>query len=165
MRLGLLTSIAVCVVLVSSQPAARADIPPPQACTSPGQPCTNAGTSANQAGTCATTTCTRTVPAADGGTMQMMYSCMLCVASGAGGGAGTGGASGNGGASGAAGGGDGAADASTNPPRHDSGGCAVAAGSPGSSAGPAAVLALCGLAVALRRGRRRTGGRRSHRAR
>ena len=46
---------------------ARADVAPPDTCTSPGQPCQNAGAENNQAGTCVASTCQRSVPNADGG--------------------------------------------------------------------------------------------------
>lgn len=57
---------------------ARADVPPPDLCTSPGQPCQNAGTQYNQSGTCTATTCTKTLPNGDGGTTTMTYDCNLC---------------------------------------------------------------------------------------
>jgi MYXO-CTERM domain-containing protein len=127
---------------------AWADIPPPQACTAPGQPCSNAGTSANQAGTCTTTTCSRTMPLPDGGTMVTNYSCMLCQVSGAGGSGDAG--SGSGGHSGSGSGGSGS-DASTTPGGKSSG-CSIGGGAPISSlAGP---LALAGLLM-VTRGRRR----------
>src|SRR5689334_9872357 len=57
---------------------ARADVPPPDLCTSPGQPCQNAGPQNNQAGTCTATTCMKTIPDGDGGTTTMTYDCSLC---------------------------------------------------------------------------------------
>ena len=103
---------------------ARADVPPPDLCTSPGQPCQNAGAQYNQAGTCTATTCTKTIPNADGGTTTMTYDCNLCQTT-------DGGTSGGG---------------------KSSSGCAVAAnGSPGTAGGSALALALLGIAVARRR--------------
>jgi len=57
---------------------ARADVPPPDLCTSPDQPCQNAGAQHNQAGTCMATTCTKTLPNGDGGFTTMTYDCNLC---------------------------------------------------------------------------------------
>ena len=91
---------------------ARADIAPPDQCTAHGQPCTNAGPQFDQAGTCVAMTCTKQVPAPDGGTTTMTYECNRCTAGGAGG---TGGATGTGGAGG-----------STSQPVSKSSGCAVA---------------------------------------
>lgn len=85
--------VGAMLVLMAMQGArpARADVPPPDACTAPGQPCTNAGPGHDQAGVCTESTCTRTVPAPDGGTMSMSYACNLCKVAGAGGDGGTGG--------------------------------------------------------------------------
>ena len=69
---------------------ARADVPPPDLCTSPGQPCQNAGAQYNSPGTCVATTCTKQVPAPDGGMMPMTYDCNLCKAPDAGTGGGGG---------------------------------------------------------------------------
>lgn len=102
---------------------ARADVPPPDLCTSPGQPCQNAGAQYNQAGTCAATTCTKTVPNGDGGTTTMTYDCNLCRTV-------DGGTSGGG----------------------SSSGCAIAAGGPAEATGGSAVaLALLGIALGRRR--------------
>lgn len=74
---------------------ARADVAPPDSCTSPGQPCQNAGPQFDSAGTCVSGTCTKQVPAPDGGTMSMTYDCNRCTASGGAGGSGTGATSGS----------------------------------------------------------------------
>jgi MYXO-CTERM domain-containing protein len=63
----LLIAVSLAIVTVGAN-RARADVPPPDLCTSPGQPCQNAGANANQAGTCMATTCTKTIPDGDGGT-------------------------------------------------------------------------------------------------
>ncbi len=103
---------------------ARADVPPPDLCTSPGQPCQNAGAQHNQAGTCMTTTCMRTVPTGDGGTTTMTYDCNLCRMP-------DGGTTGGGGSS---------------------SGCAIAASGPAEAAGGLVVaLALLGIALGRRR--------------
>src|SRR5262245_19364868 len=65
---------AIVATLIVAVPA-RADLAPPDHCTAPGQPCQNAGPQFNQAGTCTATTCTRQVPAPDGGMMPMSYDC------------------------------------------------------------------------------------------
>ena len=59
---------------------ARADVAPPDSCTSPGQPCQNAGPQYDSPGSCVATTCTRQVPAPDGGMMPMTYDCNRCTA-------------------------------------------------------------------------------------
>lgn len=74
---------------------ARADVAPPDSCTSPGQPCQNAGPQFDGAGTCVAGTCTKQVPAPDGGTMSMTYDCNRCTANGGAGGSGTGATSGS----------------------------------------------------------------------
>jgi hypothetical protein len=102
---------------------ARADVPPPDLCTSPGQPCQNAGPQYNQAGTCMATTCTKTLPNGDGGTTTMTYDCNLCRTV-------DGGTSGGG----------------------KSSGCTIAARGPGGAAGGSLiVLALVALSLARRR--------------
>jgi hypothetical protein len=103
---------------------ARADVPPPDLCTSPGQPCQNAGAQYNQAGTCVATTCTKTAPTGDGGTTTVSYDCDLCRKV-------DGGTSGGGGSS---------------------SGCAIAAnGPPGAAEGSARVLALIGIVLGRKR--------------
>jgi hypothetical protein len=57
---------------------ARADLLPPDLCSSPGQPCQNAGPQRDQAGTCTATTCTRSVLGGDGTVTSMSYDCTLC---------------------------------------------------------------------------------------
>jgi MYXO-CTERM domain-containing protein len=118
-------SLAVCLATIAvGVNRARADVPPPDLCTSPGQSCQNAGAQHNQAGTCVATTCMKTVPDDDGGTMTMTYDCNLCRTP-------------DGGTSGGGGG---------------SSGCAIAGSGPaGPAGGPAVVLALVGLALARRR--------------
>jgi hypothetical protein len=76
--LAFLSAAAWLAILTVGANRARADVPPPDLCTSPGQPCQNAGAQHNQAGTCMATTCTRTVPSGDGGTTTMSYDCNLC---------------------------------------------------------------------------------------
>lgn len=91
-----LSSLAlIAVALTLGAAAARADVPPPDACTSPGQPCQNAGPQFDRTGTCVRTTCTRQVPAADGGTMPMSYDCNLCRTPDGGAGGSGGGSSGS----------------------------------------------------------------------
>jgi MYXO-CTERM domain-containing protein len=117
---------------------ARADVAPPDTCTSPGQPCQNAGTQYNQTGTCMASTCQRSVPSADGGRTAMSYACDLCEATGTGGSNGTGGSTGTAGATAHTGG--------------SSSGCAVAPGpAEGDGPGGVGVLVVMGLAVVLRR--------------
>jgi hypothetical protein len=135
-----LALVAVVVLLALAGPA-RADIPPPDACTAPGQPCTNAGAGHDQGGTCTMSTCTKTVPSPDGGTMSMSYACNLCqVAQGGSGGAG-------------GGTGSGGAGAPKPPPSKDSG-CALGGGIPaGSSEAVLVGAGLLGLFQARRRRR------------
>ena len=102
---------------------ARADVPPPDLCTSPGQPCQNAGAQHNQAGTCMATTCTKTLPNGDGGTTTMTYDCNLCRTV-------DGGTSGGG----------------------KSSGCTIAAGGPSEAVG-SSLMTLALLAIALGRRR------------
>ena len=82
---------AVVATLAVGATRARADVPPPDLCTAPGQSCMNAGPQFNGAGTCVATTCTKQVPAPDGGMMPMTYDCNLCQApdGGTGGGGGS----------------------------------------------------------------------------
>ena len=131
---------AVAATLAVGAGIARADVAPPDSCTTPGQPCTNAGPQFDQAGTCVTATCTKQVPAPTGGTMSMTYDCSHCAAGGSGGGSG------------------GSAGGSTSPPTSKSSGCAVA--SERSDAGPLAprvsLLVIAGVILAAAR-RRNTG--------
>ena len=144
---------------------ARADIAPPDSCSSPGQPCQNAGTGYNQAGTCVATTCTKQVRSSDGGLTPMTYSCNACQPSGAGGssGTGTGGsggttatgtggttAAGTGGttATGTGGMGTGGAASHTS---SGSSGCTVAGSAGGGDAPSLIALGLFGLALGSRR--------------
>jgi len=73
----LIVAMSLAILTVGAN-RARADVPPPDLCTSPGQPCQNAGTQYNQSGTCTATTCTKTLPNGDGGTTTMTYDCNLC---------------------------------------------------------------------------------------
>ena len=146
--------LAGLLLIFGASAPAWADIAPPQSCTAPGQPCSNAGPSSNQAGTCTTTTCSRVVPAPDGGTMVMTYACTLCQISGAGGAgqdasAGSGGSAGSAGSGGSGGSGN-AADASTTP-THKGSGCSFGGGTGHSPL--AGLLALAGLGLVA--GRRR----------
>lgn len=127
-RISALLSFAVWLAIVAfGTNRARADVPPPDLCTSPGQPCQNAGAQNNQGGTCMATTCTKTVPGADGGTTTMTYDCNVCRMT-------DGGTTGGG----------------------SSSGCAIASvGSVPSVGGPAVVLAVLGLALGRRRRRTR----------
>jgi MYXO-CTERM domain-containing protein len=121
----LVIAVSVAIVAVSAK-RVRADVPPPDLCTSPGQPCQNAGAQFNQAGTCMATTCTKTVPNGDGGTTTMTYDCNLCrMVDGGTNGGGT------------------------------SSGCAIAARSSGTAHGSAVALVLLGIALARRRRTRR----------
>jgi MYXO-CTERM domain-containing protein len=135
-----LSVLVLSLVLGVGAGVARADLAPPDSCSSPGQPCQNAGAAYNQSGTCTAATCQRSVPNADGGLTSMSYACDVCQAMGTGGGSGTG----TGGSTGAAG-----------APAHTGGGssgCAVAPGRPdGSGPGGVAVLVAIGLAAAFRR--------------
>jgi len=117
--------VSIAIVSVGAN-RARADVPPPDLCTSPGQPCQNAGAQYNQAGTCMATTCTKTVPDGDGGTTTMTYDCNLCRT----------------------------VDGGTNGGGKSSG-CAIAAGGPPEAAGGSMMaLALLGIALGRRRPRR-----------
>lgn len=129
---------------------ARADLAPPDSCSSPGQPCQNAGASNDQAGTCTATTCTKRVQPVDGGSETMAYACNLCQAppsdagnNATGGVTGTG-TSGTGGAAGSAG-------VSACPACKSTSGCAVAG--PGADLGGVALLVVSLLALAFRRRR------------
>lgn len=145
MRAWLIVSLVV-VFAALGVGAARADIAPPDACTSPGQPCQTAGAQYDQAGICTTTLCTRYMPSTDGGGTTMRYNCNRCeisdagVSTGAGGGGeATGGSPGTGG--------------SKVPPNCCSilpGGCAIAP-SDADGTGGLALLAVVGLTVLLRR--------------
>jgi uncharacterized protein (TIGR03382 family) len=138
--------VASLATLVTGGGVARADIAPPDSCSSPGQPCQNAGTGYNQAGSCVATTCTKQVRSSDGGLTPMTYSCDVCQASGAAGSGGTGtGGSGPGGSSGTGTGGA---------PSHSSSGssgCTVAGNAGGGDAASMIALGLLGLALGSRR--------------
>jgi len=141
--------VALVVTLTIGVGLARADIAPPDSCSSPGQPCQNAGAGYDQAGACVATTCTKQVRSSDGGLTPMTYSCNVCQLSGAGGSSGTenGGSSGTG-----TGGGVGTGGA----PSHSSSGssgCAIAGNAGGGDAAAVIALGLIGLAL---RSRRRT---------
>ncbi|HXU60451.1 MAG TPA: hypothetical protein VN962_02030 [Polyangia bacterium] len=142
--------LVVCLVLVFAAVGAgvaRADIPPPDACSAPGQPCQTAGPGYDQAGVCTTSLCTKYMPSPDGGGTTMRYNCNLCAVSDAGvttgtggGGQATGGSTGTGGA--------------RIPPNCCSvvGGCAVAPRDAGRGGlGVIGLLAALGLTVFLRR--------------
>ena len=116
----LAAAAAMVAALAVGATRARADLAPPDTCTAPGQPCMNAGPQFNGAGTCVAMTCTKQVPAADGGTTSLTYDCNRCTA-GAGGATGTGGTTATGGAGGATGTGG-----SSSQPSSKSSGCTVA---------------------------------------
>jgi len=139
--------VATLATLVIGDGAARADLAPPDSCSSPGQPCQNAGAAYNQAGSCVATTCTKQVRSSDGGLTPMTYSCNACELSGA---AGSGGvATGSGGvATGSGGSGTGGT------PSHTSGGssgCAVGGKAGGGDLTAVIALGLVGLALISRR--------------
>ena len=139
--------VATLATLVIGDGAARADLAPPDSCSSPGQPCQNAGAAYNQAGSCVATTCTKQVRSSDGGLTPMTYSCNACELSGA---AGSGGAAtGSGGvATGSGGSGTGGT------PSHTSGGssgCAVGGKAGGGDLTAVIALGLVGLALISRR--------------
>jgi MYXO-CTERM domain-containing protein len=143
---------ALTAVLTVGATGARADVAPPDSCTAPGQPCMNAGPQYDRAGTCVAATCTRTVPAPDGGSMSMSYACNRCQAADGGTGGGAGGAGGGG----AGGNGTGAGGSSSPTPSESSGWCAVAAHDDGQAVTPALLLAA-GLVLGATRRRRRAG--------
>jgi MYXO-CTERM domain-containing protein len=142
--------VSVFVVLASAPGVVRADLAPPNECTSPGQPCQTAGTQYNQAGTCVATTCTKSVPNSDGGRTPMSYACDLCQAAGAAGSNGAAGANAAAGSNGAAG--TRGAAGSNGGVHTGGGGCSVAPVDDGPG-GWALIVALgaLGLAAALRR--------------
>lgn len=67
------------LLLAAGAEGARADIPPPTACSTKGERCRNAGEDAKQPGVCAEQTCQRFVP--DMG-KSIDVPCMRCVAEG-----------------------------------------------------------------------------------
>ena len=69
-------ALPVLLAFLVASPA-RADIPPPDACTTAGQPCSNAGPSANQPGMCTASKCTKTLPNGDGGFTTTERDCLL----------------------------------------------------------------------------------------
>jgi MYXO-CTERM domain-containing protein len=165
---GRLVLVSFLTVVAAGVGVARADVPPPDSCTSPGQPCQNGGPSYDQAGTCVAATCTKSVPAADGGRMSLSYACHLCQPGGGGGGAGgaatggaggaatggaaTGGAAGSAATGGTASGGTtaGSGGVAVDGSLKSSSGCAIAPGDRGEPAGLALLVAI-GLAAVLRR--------------
>jgi MYXO-CTERM domain-containing protein len=149
MRARIFVSSVVVFAAVSAG-AARADIAPPDACTSPGQPCQTAGPGYDQAGVCVTALCTKYIPAADGGGTTMRYNCNLCQVSDAGVSTGTGGG-------GEATGGSPGTGGSKVPPNccGVASGCAVA---PGDGAGLTG-LGLLAMAATIALSRRRAGSK------
>ena len=136
---------------------ARADLAPPDTCSSPGQPCQNAGPAYNQAGSCVAATCTKQIRSSDGGLTPVSYSCNACQVSGAAGtggtsasGAGGTGVAGTGGMSVAGTGGAGTGGASSRTSGGSSG-CAVAGKTGGGDIGLKLALGLVGLALVSRR--------------
>jgi MYXO-CTERM domain-containing protein len=155
LTIAAVSSVLTAVLLVAG--VARADLAPPDTCTSPGQPCQNAGSQYDQAGTCASTTCTKSVRGPDGGLTPMTYACNVCQPSGAGGAGASGhpgGSTGTGGAAGASGqtgGSTGTGGAATSTSGGSSG-CAIAGG--GADPGAGGLLALIGLGLVVARRRR-----------
>jgi|KBSMisStaDraftv2_1062788.scaffolds.fasta_scaffold773962_2 hypothetical protein len=149
---ALALTAAIAILAFTAAPA-RADLAPPDSCTSPGQPCQNAGPQHDASGTCIGATCTKQVPAPDGGTMTMSYDCNRCQPGS--GGAGGDGAGGGGGSAGAAGGGAGSGGTGgSSPPSSKSSGCSVAAAGRDGAGGAGALLLIATLV--LTSGRRRT---------
>jgi MYXO-CTERM domain-containing protein len=150
-----ITGAAIAIlVAVSGEGAARADIPPADACTAPGQPCQNAGPNYDQPGSCVAATCQKG-HLEDGGVVYTPYDCHLCRGdggSGGGGGSAAGGASATGGSGGATTGHGGATatGGSRANPGGSSSGCSLAGGE---SATPATWL-LIGLGGFLARRRK-----------
>ena len=82
--LRILPFAAVAVTFLSLSGRARADVPPPDACSdtaSVGQACTNAGENDDEPGTCQNATCPHSVSNGDGGFTTGNEPCILCVAS------------------------------------------------------------------------------------
>jgi MYXO-CTERM domain-containing protein len=126
---------------------ARADIAPPDLCTSPGQPCQNAGAVINnqpgQPGLCTATTCAKSTRNTDGGFTSTSYACNRCLPTDAG----TASSDGSGGSTGS-----GSAGSSGSTKSSGSSGCAIAAGrADHRSSGGALVLVALGLMAAVRR--------------
>jgi MYXO-CTERM domain-containing protein len=142
---SLLFVCSVVVLAALGSEVARADVAPPDSCTSPGQPCQAAGPQYNQAGICTTTVCTKYLPSPDGGGTTMRYDCNRCEVSDAG--AGSGGTTASGGASGGAQG-TGGFPSCCGSARS---GCAVAASHPDGGQLGLALLIGVGLAVMVRR--------------
>ena len=63
----------LCAVSLFATSAARADIPPPDACNTQGAVCHNAGTSASEDGVCTAKTCSKGPPG-----QEYTYECLLC---------------------------------------------------------------------------------------
>ena len=72
----------VATLAIGAAPA-RADEVPPGSCSSPGQTCMTAGPRHDKRGLCVAATCTKTLPAPDGGTRSITYDCHECLASAA----------------------------------------------------------------------------------
>lgn len=80
----LLPFAAVAVTLFSLSGTARADVPPPDACSdsaSVGSSCTNAGDNHDEPGTCQNSSCLHATHLEDGGVASGDEPCVLCVAS------------------------------------------------------------------------------------
>lgn len=145
MKLRLLPSLVILGALALAPRAARADVPPGNACNTEGSACNTAGTGFNQPGVCTMSTCQH--PGPDGSTS---YGCLLCLESDSGtaGSGGSGASGGTGGSAGKSGTGGSSGKASSG----DSGGCSLAAAPEGSGL---AALMLLGGAAALAVSRRR----------
>jgi hypothetical protein len=133
---------------------ARADVPPPDACTTAGSECSNAGDDFDEPGTCFLRTCTKGPPGE-----EVEYECLRCEKPGEGGGGagGAGGsANGEGGEKAGPGGAATTGGSSPTPPKDDDDddddGCSVSY--VGTEHGLAGLMLFLGVAL-LRRGRRR----------
>jgi MYXO-CTERM domain-containing protein len=140
---GVCSIVTVVGVLAFAAAAARADLAPPDMCTAPNQPCQNAGPQYNRSGICVATTCTKQVPAADGGMTSMTYDCNRCEM-----------ADGGAGGAGGSGGGDGGPGPKPTP---GSSGCAVSSVTGDGENALPGILLLAGLALAASRRRTSVG--------
>jgi hypothetical protein len=78
-------SAAVIVLVSALSAAARADVPPPDACSlGAGMICNNAGPNSDEPGVCVSSMCPHTGPGPDGGLVTTMNPCVLCMPNDAG---------------------------------------------------------------------------------
>ena len=160
-----LSLVLVAAALTLTPLHARADVPPPDLCSTEGAACNNAGPQGDMPGTCTASQCRHPNP--DGGVFYT--DCLLCKptadSGGAAGGenAGAGGvelggsgnaATGGGGAGSGHGGASMAAGASGTPSSNDDGGCSCRLSAAGKERALAGLMLITGL-LALRRSRRR----------